>query len=71
MKLLRLFPAIKPRHSFESVVRELIDGLRNGSIVLDKPLPRPRATEYSTNGSCRTESDHSDGPLLQTDERAK
>jgi hypothetical protein len=51
MNLSRLFPAIKPRRSFESVVRELIDRLRDGSIVLDNPLPPPKATQRSDNGS--------------------
>ncbi len=36
MNLFRWFPALTPRRSFESVLRELIDGLRDGSIVLDR-----------------------------------
>jgi hypothetical protein len=28
----------KPRHTFESVVRELVEGLESGTIVLDRPL---------------------------------
>ncbi len=35
----RWFPALTPRHSLESVVRELIQGLRDGSITLDRAKP--------------------------------
>jgi hypothetical protein len=72
MKPFRPFPTIRPRHSFESVVRELIEGLRDGSIVLDNPLPRAMATPYSDNGSSNIAmSDHPHGPLLEIAERAK
>lgn len=34
MTLWRKLPALKPRHSFQAVVTELVTGLRDGSIVL-------------------------------------
>jgi hypothetical protein len=72
MKLFRLFPALRPPRSFESVVRELIEGLRDGSIVLEKPLPRPKATQYGDNGSSNNaEADHLHGPLIEISDRAK
>lgn len=36
MNLWNWLPALNPRNSFEDVVRQLIEGLRNGTIVLDK-----------------------------------
>ncbi len=36
MKLWQWFTALKPRRTFEAVVRELVAGLRDGSIVLVK-----------------------------------
>jgi hypothetical protein len=39
----RWFPALRPRHSVHAVLRELIAGLENGSIVLEKDSP-PHAT---------------------------
>ena len=32
---------IEPRHKFESVVKELREGLQSGSIVLDRATPAP------------------------------
>jgi hypothetical protein len=37
MNLRRLLPSFQPRRTCESVVWELIQGLRDGSIVLDTP----------------------------------
>jgi hypothetical protein len=39
MNLWRLLPAFKPRHTFASVVQELVQGLRDGRIVLEKKTP--------------------------------
>lgn len=70
MKWYRLFPAIKPRHSFESVVQELIEGLRDGSIVLDKPLPCPGPAPCSDNGSYHNAGpDHPHESALEIPER--
>lgn len=48
MNLARLFPVLKPRRSFESVLRELINGLRDGTIILDGP--KPAAHSEPSNG---------------------
>jgi hypothetical protein len=36
MTLWRWIPVLRPRHSVHAVLRELIEGLENGSIVLEK-----------------------------------
>jgi hypothetical protein len=39
MSIWEWVPAIKPRNSVQTVLRELIDGLKTGSIVLEKDIP--------------------------------
>ena len=40
--LVKKVKAVTHPHTAESVVRELIAGLKDGSIVLDKKKPKPR-----------------------------
>jgi hypothetical protein len=54
MNLQRLLPSFKPRRTFESVVRELIQGLRDGSIVLGNSQAhdgRPSLSSANGQGS--------------------
>jgi hypothetical protein len=39
MNIQRWFPSLRPRRSFQSVVEQLIAGLRDGTIILDKDCP--------------------------------
>ena len=49
MNPFRWFPALAPRHSLETVVRELIQGLRDGSITLDGKPPDGIRAESSSS----------------------
>jgi POT family proton-dependent oligopeptide transporter len=53
----------KPKRSFESVVRELADGLEDGSIVLSKEVKASQPEKQ--NGAVQERAEHSDGQLSQ------
>jgi hypothetical protein len=41
----------KPKHTLESVLRELVDGLESGRIVLHEEDPRPSSIEQAFDGT--------------------
>jgi hypothetical protein len=50
MTLWRRFPTLRPRHSVHAVLRQLIEGLENGSIVLEKNLPSEKRNIVKKQG---------------------